>query len=105
MFVDVLSPFNERFNHFTFGNNCHVATLHEQVTAFVARSDTEVGFASFSWPVHHTTHDSNLQWNLAFAESFHRSIGNINDINFGATTTGARDEVNVLSFTKSEGFK
>ena len=75
------------------------------MTSFVARRNTEVGFTCFTWSVHNTAHDCNLQRNLFVCECGLCTIGDINDINLCSPTTWACNQVNIFALTQTERLK
>jgi hypothetical protein len=68
-------------------------------------SDSEVGFASLAWSIHNTTHNRDLDRNVQARECLLRSSGNIDDIDFSATTRWTSDEIEAASFAQAKTFK
>ena len=85
MFVDVFSPFDKCVDHLVFRHDRDVSTLHEKVTAFVARGNAKVGLASFTWTIHHAPHDGDLQGQFPIGECSLCPVGDIDDIDLGTT--------------------
>lgn len=45
-----------------FGDGAQDFALDEDLPFAIARTDTEVGFTGFAWPVNDATHDSDAKW-------------------------------------------
>jgi hypothetical protein len=75
------------------------------VPTFVASGDTEVGFAGLAGAIDHATHHRNLQRQFFVGKSSLGTIGHINHIDFGATTTRAGNEVDIFSLAQTEGLE
>ena len=72
------------------------------MTAFVARCDAKVGFASFTGAVDDTPHNCNLEWQFFVCEGSLRAIGNFNHVNFCSAATRTGDQINIFSLAQTE---
>src|SRR5437667_5781317 len=83
--------FQNSIQELVFGNSFYYFTFAEDYPSPLAASQSHIGIPRFSRAIDDATHDCNMNGSLDFGEPLLYFIGNLNDIDFDASTRGAGD--------------